>query len=168
MNDAKVEIAVLKLMAHTHHCVEEITPEIDIARQSAADHDWCDALNHFVQAVQIAEKYYPNPQDYDNEVDTLLSRCVGYIGGQIVDAIGGQQKQSFLEFKLTEQGEKTSKWDVLSKRHGFVLGTIKWYGAWRQYTFFPTKETLYNKDCMREIASFLEDQMKARKSGRNQ
>lgn len=58
---------------------------------SAASGEWCDALNHFAQAVQIACKYYPWPEDFDNEVDTLLSRCVGSIGGQISDRVGGRE-----------------------------------------------------------------------------
>ena len=46
----------------------------------------------------------------------------------------------------------TDIYDVYSTRRGMKLGTIRWYGAWRQYTFAPWSETIYNPDCLREIA----------------
>lgn len=144
-------------------CIAEMGVEISIARQAADGREWFDALNHFAQAVQIAVKYYPWPEEFNNEVDTLLSRCVGYIGGQVLDAVGATPKESYLEFRLVKECAKTSAWDVLSKRHGSVLGTISWYGAWRQYTFFPYEDTVFNPDCMREISGFIDQQMKARK-----
>jgi hypothetical protein len=137
--------------------------DIALAKSATADHEWFDALNHFAQAIQIADKHYPPPKDYDNEVDTLLSRCIGFIGGQIIDAVGGASKERYLEFRLAHEGEKTSTWDVVSVRHGDLLGIIRWWGAWRQYTFFPSNNTVFNPDCLREISAFIEDQMKARK-----
>jgi hypothetical protein len=150
----------------SHDCITEISADIKIAKRAADGHEWFDALNHFAQAVQIAVKYYPWPEEFNNEVDTLLSRCVGYIGGQIMDAVSAMPKESYLEFKLVKQGEKTSVWDVMSKRHGFPLGTISWWGAWRQYAFFPYEQTGFNRDCTREITAFMDQQMKARKEGR--
>ncbi len=147
-------------------CIVEITPEIAIARSSAAEHDWFDSLNHFAQAVQIADKHYPPPQDYDNEVDTMLSRCVGFMGGQMIDAAEPVAKERYLEIRLVHEGEKTSTWDVVSAKHGDLLGIIRWWGAWRQYTFFPSNNTVFNPDCMREISRFIETQMKARKKSK--
>lgn len=144
-------------------CVAEMGVEINIAKNAADGREWFDALNHFAQAVQIAVKYYPWPEEFHNDVDTQLSRCVGYIGGQMLDAVGATPKESYLEFRLVKEGAKTSAWDVVSKRHGSVLGTISWWGAWRQYTFFPYEETVFNPDCMREISGFIDQQMKARK-----
>lgn len=39
---------------------------------------------------------------------------------------------------------------------GTPLGTVKWYGAWRCYAFFPKADTLYEKRCLRDIANFCE------------
>lgn len=47
---------------------------------------------------------------------------------------------------------KTDVWDVLSARSGERLGFIRWYGPWRQYTFWPAPDTTWNPDCLREIA----------------
>ena len=31
-----------------------------------------------------------------------------------------------------------------------LLGVIKWFGAWRQYCFFPEENTLYNNECLKD------------------
>ena len=53
-------------------------------------------------------------------------------------------------------GRKTVEVDVRSKSSDFRLGTIHWYGPWRQYTFSPNDGTTFNKACLREIASYCE------------
>jgi hypothetical protein len=50
---------------------------------------------------------------------------------------------------------KTCAWTVRSKRSGLVLGGIRWWGAWRQYVFFPEVHTLYSAGCLRDVAAFL-------------
>jgi len=50
------------------------------------------------------------------------------------------------------RGRKTGIYDVCSSRSGDVLGTIQWFGRWRQYTFWPVHGTTYNPECLRYIA----------------
>jgi len=58
----------------------------------------------------------------------------------------------YLRFERVENpGRKTMVWEVVSQSGGFVLGHIKWHGAWRQYCFFPSAETLFNTDCLDAI-----------------
>lgn len=61
-----------------------------------------------------------------------------------------------MSYLLFEQqlapGLKTQRWEVLAKRDRTVLGVIKWFGAWREYTFFPSYGTTFNVGCLREIA----------------
>jgi len=45
--------------------------------------------------------------------------------------------------------------DVISKKHGYPLGQIKWHGPWRDYVFHPDKATLFNRACMKCIADKL-------------
>lgn len=52
---------------------------------------------------------------------------------------------------------KTFVFGVYTKPAGEFLGVIRWYGAWRKYAFFPETQTLYEQDCLRDIAQFLED-----------
>jgi hypothetical protein len=64
----------------------------------------------------------------------------------------------YLSFRLvpSRPGAKTGRWEVVSQSSGVVLGTIKWYGAWRQYCFFPEGQTLYNVDCLVAVADRVE------------
>ena len=52
-----------------------------------------------------------------------------------------------------ERGRKTKIWTVHSL-DGPVLGLVKFYGAWRQYAFFPEFPTLFEPRCLRDIADF--------------
>jgi hypothetical protein len=36
-----------------------------------------------------------------------------------------------------------------------ILGEIGWWSPWRQYTFTPSGNTIWNESCMDEIAAFL-------------
>lgn len=47
---------------------------------------------------------------------------------------------------------KTDVWDVVATRSGELLGTIKWFGRWRQYAFFPRSQTIFNPECLDTIA----------------
>lgn len=66
--------------------------------------------------------------------------------------------RKWIDFKLSETGEKTNKWIVVSKEadSGIHLGIIKWYGPWRKYSFFPNEMTVFEQDCLRDIAYFIE------------
>jgi hypothetical protein len=50
------------------------------------------------------------------------------------------------------RGRKTDIYDVRSKRSREHIGTIRWFGRWRQYTFWPMFDTTWNPDCLRFIA----------------
>jgi hypothetical protein len=42
------------------------------------------------------------------------------------------------------------------------LGMIKWRSGWRKYAFFPQTDTLFESQCLRDIATFLDQLMIAR------
>ena len=69
----------------------------------------------------------------------------------------------WIEFVLIKQGEKTNVWNVDVKSNKATLGQIKWYSGWRKYSFFPLLGTLYEPTCLRDIASFIEEQMNIRR-----
>ena len=50
---------------------------------------------------------------------------------------------------------KTQVWRV-ETRHGDLLGVVRWFGRWRQYTFWPSSETLYSAGCLRDVGEFLD------------
>lgn len=69
----------------------------------------------------------------------------------------------WLEFEQSAHTGKTVIVRVLSKAHGDVLGTIRWYGAWRQYAFYPATGTLFNVGCLADIEAYIRELMQARK-----
>jgi hypothetical protein len=60
-------------------------------------------------------------------------------------------------------GRKTLVWEVKNRIRNILLGEIRWFGRWRQYAFFPAKDTVFNVDCMADIAAFIKDRMEERK-----
>ena len=64
--------------------------------------------------------------------------------------------------RVEKEGDtgRTEIHGVFSALHGDRLGTIRWYGAWRQYAFFPERETIWNRDCLRQMAEALDDAMR--------
>lgn len=57
----------------------------------------------------------------------------------------------YLEFvDVTPPGRITLVVEVRSAR-GAYLGSLKWYGAWRQYCFFPAPDCIFNVGCLDTI-----------------
>lgn len=71
----------------------------------------------------------------------------------------------YVRFELLQRpaDRKTDVWYVAPLSGGSVLGSVKFYGAWRKYVFFPREETLYDANCLRAIADFCERQTVALK-----
>lgn len=62
----------------------------------------------------------------------------------------------YLTFRIKEQRLKTNVYSCLNNNSRVELGVVKWYGAWRQYCYFPLVEAVYNQACLNDIATFLE------------
>lgn len=62
--------------------------------------------------------------------------------------------------KVNMPGRKTGVWSVLTKTDICTLGEVRWFGAWRRYVFFPVPETIYDSDCLHDIADFMAEQMR--------
>ena len=71
----------------------------------------------------------------------------------------------WIKFKLIGHKPKTDIWSVVAKEGEFVLGHVKWHSPWKKYTFFPLDQTLFEKDCLRDIAQFLEVETEKQKNG---
>ncbi len=46
-------------------------------------------------------------------------------------------------------------WSCKNNRSGDELGKIRWYPAWRQYCFFPTRPAIYSAGCLKDIDRFI-------------
>ncbi len=55
---------------------------------------------------------------------------------------------------------KTSIWDVTIQTGG-VIGEVRWFGRWRQYSFHPAPLTVFERGCLRTIADFCESSTRA-------
>jgi|HubBroStandDraft_6_1064221.scaffolds.fasta_scaffold296960_2 hypothetical protein len=74
----------------------------------------------------------------------------------------------WISFQLEERasGKKTDVWNVWSTGGSHYLGRVAWFGAWRKYAFFPAPATLYDPECLRDVAAFLEVQTAAHQKGK--
>lgn len=76
--------------------------------------------------------------------------------------------KEYIEFKLVQKLPKTAIYAVISKSSGKRLGTIRWYGPWRQYVFIPINvgpimETTWSRGCLQQIQDFIDELMEERK-----
>jgi hypothetical protein len=55
----------------------------------------------------------------------------------------------------------SSVWEVWAADKMTHLGSVKWLGRWRCYAFRPATNTLFEKQCLRDLATFCERQTKA-------
>jgi len=69
----------------------------------------------------------------------------------------------YLDFILISDSGKTQRFAVRSRSHGDSLAYIRWYSPWRQYTVNPVPGTVWNKDCLRDVAGFLDGLMRERR-----
>lgn len=51
-------------------------------------------------------------------------------------------------------GSKTRKFAVISRHSQALLGYVKWYNRWRQYTFQPLN-AIFNDVCLEEVSDFV-------------
>ena len=61
---------------------------------------------------------------------------------------------------------KTDIYEVVSSDSGHLLGSIRWYGPWRQYCFSPQGDTIYSGGCLDEIKEFIKELMDKRKESK--
>lgn len=47
---------------------------------------------------------------------------------------------------------------------GRFLGTIAWSGSWRQYCFYPDRDTFWSAGCKEEIAKFEREMTKKQRA----
>ena len=59
----------------------------------------------------------------------------------------------YMDFVEIKTSGKTKRYTIFSRSSSAQLGEIKWWGAWRQYCFFPAEDTVFNCGCMEDIQS---------------
>lgn len=76
---------------------------------------------------------------------------------------------SYLEVREVPRDVKriTRRWEIFNKQRTIYLGEVAWWSAWRRYTFQPAPNTLFDSNCLGEIACFIDERMEERKHERN-
>jgi hypothetical protein len=69
------------------------------------------------------------------------------------------------EERIVEDRKKTREWLVKAEDGGKSLGEVKWYAPWRCYAFFPYVRTLFEKDCLRDLAYFCDLETQKHRAG---
>jgi hypothetical protein len=69
----------------------------------------------------------------------------------------------FVELRVSASGI-TKIWSVVDRSNGSPLGQISWFGRWRRYSFMPNASTVWEQDCLRCIAEFIEKKTREHKN----
>lgn len=63
--------------------------------------------------------------------------------------------------------KKTKVWEIYTKDDNILLGRVGWFTSWRKYCFSPIikqgEYQVYEQQCLRDIADFVEEQTKLQK-----
>lgn len=65
-------------------------------------------------------------------------------------------------FPSVRSPKETMVWYCHSRRHKTRLGTVLWYGSWRQYCFVPYANTVFSAGCLADIRDFIGQVMEDR------
>lgn len=69
----------------------------------------------------------------------------------------------WIHFVFYSSTGKTEVYNCHNTETGALLGQVKWYGAFRKYSFFPLPDIIFESQCLKDIASFLDQLMLQRK-----
>ncbi len=72
----------------------------------------------------------------------------------------------WIDFRLLDrpEGRKTDIYNVWNKEFNSLIGKVSWYAPWRKYAFYPTSNTVFEQDCLKDISDFLNKLMEERKN----
>lgn len=68
----------------------------------------------------------------------------------------------WLYFSYVTTKNKTHTVEVKNAKSRCLLGTIKWYGAWRQYCFFSEPDIVFSSGCLEDIQNHIRQLMDER------
>jgi hypothetical protein len=86
--------------------------------------------------------------------------------GELLIETGNTFQPKWIRFEPIPFEGKTCKWEIFQKEGIVRLGEVKWWNAWRRYCFFPEPYTLYEQDCLWDIADFVAHKTKEYKAQR--
>lgn len=69
--------------------------------------------------------------------------------------------KKYIDFqqRITSAKMKTLVWDVMTAgMYPILLGQVRWYSQWRKYCFYPVGNSIYDDNCLTDIAKFCTDE----------
>ncbi len=60
-----------------------------------------------------------------------------------------------IEPQEKKPGRKTREYLIINHSQGAEIGSIKWYGSWRQYCVFFEEGTIWSSGCMDDVKDFM-------------
>lgn len=60
----------------------------------------------------------------------------------------------FTEIVDANQEKKTKTWAIQNYARVF-LGHVKWHSPWRKYVWYPAEDTIFDPECLEDIAERL-------------
>ena len=72
-------------------------------------------------------------------------------------------KYRWIEITEEPQVATTRRFEVKNIKSGCLIGWVRWFGPFRSYAFLPCEGTVYEEDCLRDLASFVEGMTKSHK-----
>lgn len=76
------------------------------------------------------------------------------IAGEVI----AKGKHIYFRYEGDSPSGKTKYFAVMATDGEMMLGRVSWYSKWRKYCFWPFADTLYEQDCLRDIADFIQRQ----------
>jgi len=67
------------------------------------------------------------------------------------------KENKYIKIVEVPHSGKTRGFEVWNKSGDYLIGEIEWYGAWRQYCFFPCEDMVFNSTCLELIINFLKE-----------
>jgi hypothetical protein len=66
-------------------------------------------------------------------------------------------------FRESNIHKKTYYVSIVNVSSNRTIGVIQWYSPWRQYCFYPLRNTIWNKDCLDSVNEVITSLMEERK-----
>jgi len=58
---------------------------------------------------------------------------------------------------------KTPTYEITNKHSGASIGTVQWYGPWRQFCFLPLGATVWSTGCLDDVKDVIKQAMDERR-----
>lgn len=72
-------------------------------------------------------------------------------------------KYKWIHFTFQHDTGKTKVYNCYNTEYNSLLGQVKWYAGFRKYSFFAAPNIVFETQCLKDIASFLDKLMLERK-----